>query len=289
MNSGTRFREALQQDHPLLLPGAYSPTSAMIVQRAGFRAAYLSGSGVAAALGLPDLGMTTLTEVAAETRRLTAATPELPFIVDADTGFGSSELNIQRTVQELIHAGAAGLHLEDQDGAKRCGHRPNKRIIATEEMVARLTAANAARMEHSPAFFIIARTDAFGHEGIDATIERCNAYVAAGADALFPEALTSLEEYEAVCKGVNRPVLANITEFGKTPMFTADELFKVGVRIVLFPLTLFRVSLGSVARAARDLRREGTQKGLVDDMYTREQFYDLIHYHDYEDRLDSSR
>lgn len=289
LHPGSRFREALQQDHPLLLPGAFSPTAAMLIQRAGFRAAYLSGSGVAAAFGLPDLGMTTLTEVCQETRRITAATPELPLIVDADTGFGVSELNVERTVEEFVHAGAAGMHIEDQDGAKRCGHRPNKKIVPPEEMVGRIRAADAARRRTSPSFFIIARTDAFAHEGIDRTIERCQAYVEAGADALFPEALATLDEYEAVCNGVSRPVLANITEFGKTPLFTADQLYKVGVRIVLFPLTLFRVQLGAVAAAARELRREGTQSGLVDGMFTREQFYDLIHYHEYEERLDTQR
>jgi methylisocitrate lyase len=267
------------------MPGAFNPMAALILQRAGFRACYLSGSGVAAAFGLPDLAMTTMSEVVGEARRITAAAPYMPLLVDIDTGFGS-ELSIERTVAELIHAGAAGIHIEDQESTKRCGHRPNKRIVTCDEMCARIRASDRARKLHDPSFLLMARTDAFAQEGLDGTLARAHAYIEAGADALFPEALTTLDQYRTVCAAVNVPVLANITEFGKTPLFNAKELGEAGVRIVLYPLTLFRAALGTMDRAAKQLRAEGTQSGFVDSMMTREDFYSLIRYHEYEKRLD---
>ncbi|MGI8904995.1 MAG: methylisocitrate lyase [Candidatus Sumerlaeaceae bacterium] len=285
LSAGHRFRQALQAERPLLLPGAINPVMAMLAREAGFRALYLSGSGVAtASFGLPDLGMTTLSELVEETRRICRVV-DTPLIVDADTGFGS-ELNIERTVRELIATGAAGCHIEDQDLPKRCGHRPNKRIVTRDEMVARVRAAARAREESG--FFIIARTDAFAQEGIDATIERCRACVDAGADALFPEALTELAQYEKLASAVGGPILANITEFGKTPLFTAEELSSVGVRIVLYPLTVFRLALAAGRHGYKVLREQGTQRDLLPEMMTREEYYDVINYHDYEKRLDDS-
>ncbi|MDX2177564.1 MAG: methylisocitrate lyase [Candidatus Sumerlaeia bacterium] len=285
MQPGSRFREAVANERPLKVVGVFHPAVAMLVQRAGFKAAYLSGSGVAAAYGLPDLGMISMTEVVAEARRITAAVPNLPLLVDVDTGFGS-ELNVERCVRELIHAGAAACHIEDQEGAKRCGHRPGKRVVPAAEMVARVRAAAAARREASPAFYVIARTDAFAVEGLDETIERCKRYADAGADAIFPEAIVDLEHYAKIAEAVDIPVLANITEFGKTPIYTQQQLHSAGVRIVLYPLTLFRVAMGAAARAVHQLQVDGTQEGLLETMMTRQQFYDLIHYAEYEERLD---
>lgn len=287
---GRRLRLALEAEQPLQIPGAFDPPSALLLRAAGFRALYISGSGVATiGHGLPDLGMTSLTEVAAYTRRLTAAVPDVPFLVDADTGFGH-ELAIDRTVRELIHAGAAGMHLEDQEAAKRCGHRPNKRVVATDEMVARIEAANRARRETDPDFLLMARTDAFASEGLEATIARCRAYVDAGADALFPEALRTLEDFRAVCAAVgNVPVLANITEFGRTPLFTRDQLKGAGVRIVLYPLTMFRLAMGAMRKGAERLRADGGQEAFLREMMTREEVYQLIGYHEYEKRLDQTK
>lgn len=287
MSAGRKFREALSSERPLLLPGAINPVMAMVARDAGFRALYLSGSGVAtASYGLPDLGMTTLGEVCEDVRRITRVV-ETPLIVDADTGFGS-ELSIERTIQELIANGAAGCHIEDQEGAKRCGHRPNKKIVPRDEMVQRIAVAARARTQHDPEFFLIARTDAFAQEGLDKTIDRAKACVGAGADAIFPEAMTSLKDYDALSKALSVPILANITEFGKTPLLTADELHGVGVRIVLYPLTIFRMLLGAARKGYETLRAEGTQKSLLPDMMTREEYYKVIGYHDYERRLDAS-
>jgi methylisocitrate lyase len=282
---GQAFRAALESERPLLLPGAINPVMAMIAREAGFKALYLSGSGVAtASFGLPDLGMTTLSEVAEEARRICRVC-DLPLIVDADTGFGS-ELSVERTIHELMHAGAAGCHLEDQDSPKRCGHRPNKRIVSREEMVARIRTADRAR--GSSGFYLIARTDAFAQEGIAQTLDRCRACVDAGADAIFPEALTSLEQYVALTSALSVPVLANITEFGKTPLFTAEQLASVGVRISLFPLTIFRMLLASARHGYASLRTAGTQEELVPEMMTREEYYRIIGYHEYEKRLDDA-
>lgn len=280
---GHAFRAALEREKPLLLPGAINPVMGMLARDAGFQALYLSGSGVAtASYGLPDLGMTTLTEVLEETRRICGSV-DLPLIVDADTGFGS-ELSIERTVRELIRAGAAGCHIEDQDLPKRCGHRPNKRIVSMREMVARIRAAAGARGDSG--FYLIARTDAFAQEGLEQTIARSLACVEAGADAIFPEALTSLEQYAELTKAVPVPVLANITEFGKTPLFTASELSRHGVRIVLYPLTIFRMLLAAARRGYTVLREEGSQAGLTGEMMTRDEYYQVIGYHEYEKRLD---
>jgi methylisocitrate lyase len=288
MSTGMLLRKALAKERPLVLPGVFHPVAAMAARDAGFSAGYLSGSGIAAGFGLPDLGMTSMTEVAAEVRRMTAALPDFPLLVDIDTGFGS-ELAIERCIGEMIRSGAAGAHIEDQEGTKRCGHRPNKRIVPPDEMCARIAVANETRLDHDPDFLLMARTDAFAQEGIEGCVARCRAYAAAGADALFPEALRTLEDFRAVTEAVDVPVLANITEFGRTPLFTAAQLGDVGVRIVLFPLTLFRAAMGTVARAARQLRAEGTQAGFVDQMMTREEFYRLIDYHEYEKRADALR
>jgi methylisocitrate lyase len=256
---------------------------AMLARDAGFRALYLSGSGVAtASFGLPDLGMTSLTEVAEEARRICRVV-DLPLIVDADTGFGS-ELSIERTVHELIAAGAAGCHIEDQDLPKRCGHRPNKRIVSRQEMAARIQAASRAR--GSSGFYIIARTDSFAQEGIEEAIARAKGCIEAGADAIFPEALTDLSQYQAIANAVKVPILANITEFGKTPLFTAEELQSAGVQIVLYPLTIFRMLLHAAKSGYHSLRTAGTQKQLLDQMMTREEYYRVIRYHEYEQQLD---
>ncbi|MCC6547880.1 methylisocitrate lyase [Candidatus Sumerlaeota bacterium] len=284
MSAGARFREALDAEQPLLLPGAINPIMAMIAHEAGFRALYLSGSGVAtASYGLPDLGMTTLDEVVEDVRRITRVV-DAPLIVDADTGFGS-ELNVERTIRELIANGAAGCHIEDQEGAKRCGHRPNKRIVPCAEMARRIAVASRAR--GGDGFFLIARTDAFAQEGLEKTIDRAKACLDAGADAIFPEALTSLGDYEALARRINAPILANITEFGRTPLLTARELGGAGVRIVLYPLTIFRMVLAAARDGYAALRDKGTQKDLLPRMMTREDYYKIINYHEYERRLDA--
>jgi methylisocitrate lyase len=285
LSPGEKFRQALDAERPLMLPGAINPVMGMVARDAGFRAIYLSGSGIAtASFGLPDLGMTTMSEVVEECRRMTRAV-DLPLIVDIDTGFGS-ELNIERTVRELVAEGVAGCHIEDQAGAKRCGHRPNKKIVPTEEMVARVK--TAARARGNSGFFLIARTDAYQSEGLEGAVERCKACVDAGADALFPEAMPSLEDYRKLCAAVSVPVLANITEFGKTPLFSAKELGEAGVRIVLNPLTIFRVLLGAAREAYGTLRREGSPASLTGKMMTREEMYTVINYHQFEKRLDAS-
>lgn len=286
MRPGQLLRDALAAERPLHLVGAVSPVVAMIARDAGFRALYLSGSGVAtSAFGLPDLGMTTLTELVEETRRITRMVAT-PLVVDIDTGFGG-ELSIERTIRELIHAGAAGCHLEDQAGTKRCGHRPNKKIVAPDEMEARLRVAAAAR--GGDPFYLIARTDAYAQEGLAGAITRGRAYVAAGADALFPEAMATLEDYRAFCAAVDVPVLANITEFGRTPLFSTRELGEAGVRIVLNPLSIFRMILATAREGYRELRAAGSPAGLTERMMSRADLYDLIGYHDYERRLDASQ
>lgn len=285
-SAGQLFRDTLEAESPLLLPGAINPVMAMIARDEGFRALYLSGSGVAtASYGLPDLGMTTLTEVLEDVRRITRVV-DLPLIVDADTGFGG-ELNIERTIHELIAAGAAGCHIEDQEGQKRCGHRPNKRIVPVEEMVARIRTAADARA--GDPFYLIARTDSHAQHGLAKSIERLQACVAAGADAVFPEAMETLDDYRAMAREISVPVLANITEFGRTPLFTAAELRDAGVRIVLYPLTIFRMALAAARSGYHTLRQDGTQKTLLPAMMTREEYYQIIGYHDYEKRLDGSR
>lgn len=283
LTPGQRFRAALQDEKPLQIVGAINAYSAMLAERAGFRAVYLSGGGVAnASFGLPDLGVTTLNDVCEDTRRITAAT-DLPLLVDADTGFGSA-FSIQRTVRDLTRAGAAGLHIEDQVQAKRCGHRPGKELVSSAEMVDRLTAALDARGDES--FVIMARTDAHASEGADAAIERAQAYEAAGADMIFAEALHELDEYRRFTAAVNVPVLANITEFGKTPLFTVEELDEAGASLVLYPLSAFRAMNRAAEKVYATIRREGTQKSMVETMQTREELYDVLGYHDYERKLD---
>ena len=282
-SAGARFRAALAAEQPLQVVGTINAYTALLAERAGYRAIYLSGAGVAnASFGLPDLGMTTLNDVCTDIQRITAAT-DLPLLVDADTGFGQA-FNIQRTVREMTRAGAAGLHLEDQVAAKRCGHRPGKALVSTEEMVDRIKAAVDGRID--PEFVIMARTDAHAVEGQAAAIERARAYVAAGADMIFAEALQSLDEYRQFTEAVEVPVLANITEFGRTPLFTTEELASAGVGMALYPLSAFRAMNRAAAEVYATLRKEGTQKSLQDRMETRDELYEVLGYHDYERKMD---
>jgi len=283
-SAGARLRAAVKEEKPLQVVGAINAYSALLAQQAGFRALYLSGAGVAnASYGLPDLGITTLENVLEDARRVTAAVP-LPLLVDADTGFGSA-FNIARTVKEFTRAGVAGMHIEDQVQAKRCGHRPGKAIVSKQEMVDRVKAAVDARTDAQ--FVIMARTDALAVEGIDAAIERAVACREAGADMVFPEAMTELDQYRRFAEAVKLPVLANITEFGKTPLFTVDELRKAGVGLVLYPLSAFRAMSAAALRVYGAIRTEGTQKNVANLMQTRDDLYKVLNYHDYERKLDS--
>jgi len=280
---GARLRAALDLERPLQIVGTVNAYAALLARAAGFKAIYLSGAGVAnASFGMPDLGVTTLSEVCEDVRRITGVV-ELPLLVDADTGFGSA-FNIARTCRELARAGAAGLHLEDQVQAKRCGHRPGKALVPPEEMVDRLKAAVDARTDAS--FVIMARTDAHAVEGQQAAIERALRYVAAGADMIFAEALTSLAEYRQFTASVAVPVLANLTEFGRTPLLTTAELASVGVRLVLYPLSAFRAMSRAALEVYEAIRRDGTQRGAVPRMQTREELYRILDYHAYEEKLD---
>ena len=283
VTAGARLREAVEAERPLQLVGTINAYAALLAERAGFRAIYLSGAGVAnASFGLPDLGITTLNDVCEDVRRISAATA-LPLLVDADTGFGAA-FNIARTVRELIRAGAAGMHLEDQVSAKRCGHRPGKALVPEAEMVDRLKAAVDARTD--PAFVIMARTDAHAVEGQSAALARAAAYAEAGADMIFAEALRTLEEYRQFAAGLNVPVLANITEFGQTPLFTTTELGAAGVRLVLYPLSAFRAAAKAQVVVYEAIRRHGTQQSVVERMQTRAELYDVLGYHEYESKLD---
>ncbi len=282
-SAGARFRAAMAVEHPLQVVGTINAFAALLAREAGFRAIYLSGAGVAnASFGLPDLGLTTLNDVTEDVRRISGATG-LPLLVDADTGWGAA-LMIARTVRELIRAGAAGLHIEDQVQAKRCGHRPGKALVPAEEMVDRIKAAVDGRTDEQ--FIIMARTDAQAVEGLEAAIERSQRYVEAGADIIFAEALTSLEEYRRFTSTISAPVLANLTEFGKTPMFTVDELRAAGVRLVLYPLSAFRAMSAAALKVYTTLRQEGTQQAVLDIMQTRAELYDVLGYHAYEQKLD---
>ncbi len=282
-SAGSQLRSAIDAERPLQVVGTINAYAALLAQQAGFGAIYLSGAGVAnASFALPDLGITTLNDVLEDARRITRAT-DLPLLVDADTGFGGA-FGIARTVRDMIAAGAAGIHLEDQVSAKRCGHRPGKQIVSTGEMVDRLKAAVDARIDDT--FVIMARTDAHAIEGLDAAINRANAYVAAGADMIFAEALTSFEEYRRFTSSVPVPVLANITEFGKTPLFTLDEMRDAGVRLVLYPLTAFRAMAAAAVKTYATLRRDGTQRDIVQDMQTRAALYKTLGYDAYEAKLD---
>ena len=283
MTAGAMLREAFAAERPLQLAGTVNAYTALLAGQAGFRAIYLSGAGVAnASFGLPDLGVTSLNDVCEDVRRITGASP-LPLLVDADTGWGSA-FNIARTVRELTRAGAAGLHLEDQVGAKRCGHRPGKSLVAAAEMCDRLHAATDARTDAD--FLLVARTDAHAVEGQAAAVERALAYVEAGADMIFAEALTTLDEYRGFTQAMPVPVLANLTEFGKTPYFTVQELGAAGVRLVIYPLSAFR----AMSRAALDvytaIRQQGTQRSVVDRMQTRDELYAVLGYEAYERKLD---
>jgi methylisocitrate lyase len=279
------FRRALQDEAPLQIVGAINANHALLARRAGYRAIYLSGGGVAAgSLGMPDLGLNTLDDVLVDVRRITDAC-DLPLLVDIDTGFGPSAFNIARTVKSLIKAGAAACHLEDQAGAKRCGHRPGKEVVPIGEMADRVKAAADARTD--PGFFLIARTDAIAVDGVEAAIERAIACVEAGADGIFPEAVRDLATYRRFVDAVPVPVLANITEFGATPLFSVEELRACGVAMVLYPLSAFRAMNKAAEAVYEAIRRDGTQRGVIDTRQTREELYERIGYHDFERRLDA--
>ena len=287
LSAGARFVQALADEKPLQIVGAINANHALLAQRAGYRAIYLSGGGVAAgSLGVPDLGITTLEDVLVDVRRITNVC-DTPLLVDADTGFGPSAFNIGRTVKDLIKAGAAAMHIEDQVGAKRCGHRPNKEIVSKGEMVDRIKAAVDARTDDS--FQIMARTDAIANEGIDLAIERALAYIGAGADLVFPEAITELDDYKKFAQAVKKPILANITEFGLTPLFTRDELAANGVGMILYPLSAFRAMNKAAENVYETIRRDGTQSGVIDSMQSRDELYERINYHAFEKALDQYR
>jgi len=282
---GAKFRAALAAERPLQIPGAIGAYHAILAQRSGYRAIYLSGGGVAAgSLGVPDLGINSLDDVLTDVRRITDACA-LPLLVDVDTGFGASAFNVARTVKSMIKFGAAAIHLEDQVGAKRCGHRPGKELVSPAEMVDRIKAAVDARTD--PDFVIMARTDALAVEGLQAAIDRAGACVAAGADMIFPEAITELAMYKQFAAAVKVPILANITEFGATPLFTLDELRSADVAIALYPLSAFRAMNKAALNVYAALRRDGTQKAVVNTMQTRAELYDCLDYHAYESKLDT--
>ena len=284
ISPGAAFKKALVEESPLQIIGTINANHALLAKRAGYRAIYLSGGGVAAgSMGVPDLGITTLEDVLTDVRRITNIC-DTPLLVDADTGFGTSAFNIARTVKELIKAGAAAMHIEDQVGAKRCGHRPNKEVVSTSEMVDRIKAAVDARTDDN--FSIMARTDAIAIEGVDAAIERVQAYIAAGADLIFPEAIRTLDDYAKFSKAVSKPILANITEFGLTPLFTRDELGANGVSMILYPLSAFRAMNKAAENVYETIRKEGTQAKVIDTMQTREELYERINYYEYEKALD---
>jgi methylisocitrate lyase len=283
-SAGVRLRAAMEDEKPLQLVGVINAYVAIMAESAGFRALYLSGAGVAnASYGLPDLGMTTLHDVLEDVRRVTGAT-SLPLLVDVDTGFGATAFSIARTVKEMAGAGAAGIHIEDQVQAKRCGHRPGKELVEAGEMVDRITAAVAAKAD--PAFVVMARTDALAVEGLDGALERARRYEEAGADMLFAEAVSELDEYRSFADAVRIPILANITEFGSTPLFTLQQLAEAGVSLALYPLSAFRAMSAAALRVYETLRREGTQSGVVDLMQTRDELYEYLGYEEYEKRLD---
>jgi methylisocitrate lyase len=280
---GRRLRSAADVERPLQVAGTINAYSALLAERSGFRAIYLSGAGVAnASFGLPDLGITTLNDVCEDVRRICGAT-ELPLLVDADTGFGAA-FSIARATRELVRAGAAGMHLEDQVQAKRCGHRPGKELVPASEMADRVRAAVDARSDGD--FVVMARTDAHAVEGQQAAIDRAAAYAEAGADMIFAEALTTLDEYREFTRALQVPVLANITEFGRTPLFSAAELGDAGVRLVLYPLSAFRAMSRAAVSVYAAIRRDGTQRATIPSMQTREELYDVLGYHDYERKLD---
>ncbi len=283
MSAGKKFRQALTEEKPLQVVGTINAYTAMMAEDSGYKAIYLSGAGVAnASFGLPDLGMTSLNDVLEDVRRITAAS-SLPLLVDVDTGWGGA-FNIARTVKEMIRCGAAGMHIEDQVAQKRCGHRPNKEIVSREEMADRIKASVDAKTDAD--FIVMARTDALAVVGLDEVIARAQLCEEAGADAIFAEAMTDLEMYKQVTDAVNVPVLANITEFGATPLFTTEQLGSVGIDMALYPLSAFRAMNKAALNVYRTLRSEGTQAGVVESMQTRQELYEFLGYHDYEDKLD---
>lgn len=283
LSAGARFHRALQDNSPLQIVGTINAYSAMLAQRAGHQAIYLSGAGVAnASYGLPDLGMTSLNDVIIDVDRITSAC-DLPLMVDIDTGWGGA-FNIARTIKAMEKAGAAAVHLEDQVAQKRCGHRPNKAIVSKDEMVDRIKAAVDAKIDHD--FVIMARTDAIAVEGIDSAIERAIACVEAGADAIFPEAITNLDDYKRFAAAVHVPILANITEFGATPLYNKQNLADAGVSMVLYPLSAFRAMSRAAEKVYASILHNGDQGGVVDMMQTRTELYDVLGYHAYEERLD---
>ncbi|MBU2113912.1 MAG: methylisocitrate lyase [Gammaproteobacteria bacterium] len=283
LTAGQKFRAAISANTPLQIVGTINAYTAMMAERTGHQALYLSGAGVAnASFGLPDLGMTSLNDVCEDIRRITAAT-SLPLLVDADTGWGGA-FNIARTVKEMTRAGAAGFHIEDQVAQKRCGHRPNKEIVSLDEMVDRVKASVDARSDES--FFIMARTDALAQQGLEAAIERAIACQDAGADAIFAEAVHTLEQYTAFTKALKVPVLANITEFGQTPLYNKAELASVGVAMVLYPLSAFRAMNKAALNVYQSILDNGDQKAVVDSMQTRAELYDFLNYHSFEQKLD---
>ena len=284
MSAGLKFKQAIANNHPLQIVGTINAYTAMMAEKMGHQAIYLSGAGVAnASFGMPDLGMTSLDNVLEDIRRITGAS-DLPLLVDADTGWGGA-FNIARTVKEMTKAGAAGFHIEDQVAQKRCGHRPNKEIVSQGEMVDRIKAAVDAKTDSD--FYIMARTDAFQKEGLNAAIERAAACVEAGADAIFAEAVHDLADYQAFTKAINVPVLANITEFGQTPIYTKEQLGDVGVEMVLYPLSAFRAMNKAAYNVYSSILNEGSQQSQIENMQTRAELYDFLDYHTYENTLDN--
>ncbi|MCO6353372.1 methylisocitrate lyase [Pseudoalteromonas shioyasakiensis] len=284
MSAGLKFKQAIANNKPLQVVGTVNAYCAMMAEKTGHQALYLSGAGVAnASYGMPDLGMTSLDNVLEDIRRITSAT-DLPLLVDADTGWGGA-FNIARTVKEMTKAGAAGFHIEDQVAQKRCGHRPNKEIVSKDEMVDRIKAAVDAKTDSD--FYIMARTDAFQKEGLNAAIDRAAACVEAGADAIFAEAVHDLVDYQEFAKALNVPILANITEFGQTPLYTKEQLSEVGVEIVLYPLSAFRAMNKAALNVYSSILSEGSQQSQVDNMQTRAELYEFLDYHSYENTLDN--
>ena len=283
MSAGKKFRDALKNNNPLIIPGAINAYSAILAERAGHKAIYLSGGGVAAAsYGLPDLGITSMEDVLIDVKRISNAS-SLPLLVDIDTGWGGA-FNISRTIKEMVNAGCAAVHMEDQISQKRCGHRPNKSLVSSNEMQDRIKAAVDGREDES--FFIMARTDALASEGLSGAIDRANSYVEHGADGIFLEAVTSIEEYKNFKEVIDVPLLANITEFGKTPLFSKDELSSVNVDMILYPLSAFRGMSKTAEKIYNSLLKEGTQENLLDIMQTRDELYERLNYHSFEEKLD---
>ncbi len=284
MSPGARFRQALREEKPLQIIGTICAYHALMAKRVGYRAIYLSGGGVAAgSLGMPDLGISNLDDVLIDIRRITDVC-DLPLLVDVDTGFGASAFNVARTTRAIAKAGAAAMHMEDQVGAKRCGHRPGKELVSKEEMSDRIRAAVDARTDEG--FVILARTDALASEGLDPALERARAYVEAGADMIFAEAVTEIGQYRRFAEATKVPVLANVTEFGKTPLFTVEELRAAGVDMALYPLSAFRAMNQAALKVYETLRKTGSQKPALGDMQTRDELYQFLNYHSYEQKLD---